>query len=484
VIDLNALPLSGERASLLEVLGALTDPRKRRGIRHKVAATLTVVVAAGLSGCGRSFRSAGDFVADLPQEALARLGARWHPVRRCYIPPDEATIRRHVKMIDADEADQLAGGWLLAQVRAGRIAAGQAAGLLVALDGKVLKGSWEELPDVKVKLFSALVHGEGVIIGQRRVPAETTEVTQVLPLLDDIAAAHVAGSGEEGDLSGVVITADALCLRRHNASIVITAPARLANPFSRSRTAGISLDFSSTATCPRTAPIPCASAATRCGAFPVLSFAPRTVLPSMAMTSRPPARTALVHSQAPRTRSSTSGLTRANARRNVDSSAAPPAAPSTASTSGPASAAHCPIAANDRDPAITAATPTASSPASGCRRPRFLRGSGTWASRSGRYWLRAAGTGEDGIGGQVSLVAGNGECENFHRSAQALPATSRHARHITRRYGTAGHSPNSRPCRIPDLHMGSWTSFLTFFLQPEIRAGPLGRGVSKVLVIL
>jgi len=58
--------------------------------------------------------------------------------------------------------------------------------------------------------------------------------------------------------------------------------------------------------------------------------------------------------------------------------------PGTASTSGPASAAHCPIAANDLDPAITAAIPVASSPASGCRRPRLFRGSGTWARRSRR----------------------------------------------------------------------------------------------------
>ena len=54
------------------------------------------------------------------------------------------------------------------------------------------------------------------------------------------------------------------------ASIVMTAPARSVNAFSSSRTAGISFDFSSTATWPRTAPMPCARAATRCGAFPVL----------------------------------------------------------------------------------------------------------------------------------------------------------------------------------------------------------------------
>ena len=93
VIDLNALPFTGERASLLEALAKVSDPRKKRGIRHQIAATLTMVAAAGLANCGRSFRSAGDFVADLPQDALARLGARWHPVRRCYIPPNEATIR-------------------------------------------------------------------------------------------------------------------------------------------------------------------------------------------------------------------------------------------------------------------------------------------------------------------------------------------------------------------------------------------------------
>ena len=212
VIDLNALPLAGDRASLLEVLGGLTDPRARRGIRHTVAATLTMVTAAGLSGCGRSFRSAADFIADLPQQALARLGARYHPVKRRCIAPEESTIRRHVKMINADEADRLTGSWLLAQVMAGRIAAGDAAALMVALDGKVLKGAWEELPDAKVKLFSALVHGEGVIIGQRKVPGDTTEVTQILPLLDNIAAAR----GDQGDLAGVTITADALHVHRDN----------------------------------------------------------------------------------------------------------------------------------------------------------------------------------------------------------------------------------------------------------------------------
>jgi len=214
--DLNALPLAGH-GSLPGLLEQLADPRARRGIRHKISVTLAIVVAAGLSGCARSFRSAGDFAADLPQDALGRLGARWHPVKKRYIAPDEATIRRHVEMIDADHADRLAGGWLLGLVRAGRITAEQAGNvLMIALDGKVLRGAWEELPDVKVKLFSALVHGEGVIVGQRKVPQETTEVTQVLPLIDDIAASSPAG-----DLSGMVFTADALRVHRDNLTQIV-----------------------------------------------------------------------------------------------------------------------------------------------------------------------------------------------------------------------------------------------------------------------
>ena len=72
--------------------------------------------------------------------------------------------------------------------------------------------------------------------------------------------------------------------------------------------------------------------------------------------------------------------------------------------------------------------PTASSPASMCPRPRLYRGSGTLARRSSRYWLRAAGIGEDVIGGLGSLAAEDGERRNFHRSALAHHPPLRHGR--------------------------------------------------------
>jgi hypothetical protein len=48
-----------------------------------------------------------------------------------------------------------------------------------------------------------------------------------------------------------------------------------------------------------------------------------------------------------------------------------------------------------------------------------------------------------GLDRRASLVAGDGERENFHRSARALPAARGHAGDITCRYGTAGNSLNS-----------------------------------------
>ena len=46
MIDLNALPVTGGRASLLEALATVADPRRKRGIRHQIAATLTMVAPA------------------------------------------------------------------------------------------------------------------------------------------------------------------------------------------------------------------------------------------------------------------------------------------------------------------------------------------------------------------------------------------------------------------------------------------------------
>jgi hypothetical protein len=213
VADVNTLELGGA-GGLLDALRELSDPRSKRGIRHQIASILTMVAAATISGC-RSFRSVADYVADLPPEALTRLGARRHPVTGGPIAPSEATIRRTVKDIDANEADTIVGTWLHAKLQAGVVS--PKAWRALALDGKTLKGAWEEVDTGagKVRLFSALTHAEGVVLGQRTIPDNTGEQAQMLPLLDQIAATK-PDSETPGDLSGVVVTADALHVHRSN----------------------------------------------------------------------------------------------------------------------------------------------------------------------------------------------------------------------------------------------------------------------------
>lgn len=59
------------------VLAQIPDPR--RGRRFTVVFILAVAVACVLAGA-KSFREIGDQARDLPQEVLARLGGKPHPL--------------------------------------------------------------------------------------------------------------------------------------------------------------------------------------------------------------------------------------------------------------------------------------------------------------------------------------------------------------------------------------------------------------------
>lgn len=196
-------------AALRELFDQLVDPRAPQGIRHKLTSVMMITVLAALAGAG-NFREAGDAAADLPETLLALAGARISPRTGRAQPPSGATIRRVVCEIDAAHADALVGRWLAAAVAAARASA-EAAGATerdpqlpdgvdwldgLALDGKTVRNSAAP-GGMDVRLFSALLHREQVVIAQIAVPEDTTEVTCVAELLDPV------------DLSGKVVTGDA-----------------------------------------------------------------------------------------------------------------------------------------------------------------------------------------------------------------------------------------------------------------------------------
>lgn len=185
-------------AELYALFTQVKDPRKPRGVRHRLASVLTVMVFAVLAGA-RNFREAGDRAADLPPLLLEAAGTRRQPRTGQLLPPSADTLRRVTEDIDAHAADLLVCQWIAGRIKPDtpRTDDDPSGRWGLAMDGKVVRHSGAGDPDDNVKLFSAMRHEQAVVIAQLRVPDTTTEVTQVEQLLDPV------------DLAGAVVTGDA-----------------------------------------------------------------------------------------------------------------------------------------------------------------------------------------------------------------------------------------------------------------------------------
>ncbi|MBQ0896874.1 transposase family protein [Micromonospora sp. U56] len=146
----------GRVTALAAVFAQVKDPRKPKGIRHPLAAALTVLTMALLCGA-RDFRQAADRVAELPQALLDAAGARRHPVLDIRIPPGRDTLRRLTETVDAAVMDRLICTWLNTLLDAH-------AGIGLALDGKTVRNP-RPGTGLDVQLFSAMRHDTAVVIG-------------------------------------------------------------------------------------------------------------------------------------------------------------------------------------------------------------------------------------------------------------------------------------------------------------------------------
>jgi predicted transposase YbfD/YdcC len=195
------LPGAWAVRELVSMLGTVADPRKQRGVRHRLATILAVAVFGVLAGA-KTYRQVGDRVADLPQPLLVLAGARSCAALGVVQAPSGSTIRRVLIAVDADAADRVVGSWLASLPAVGRETL-----LGLAIDGKTVRNAGTV--EGEVQLFSAMAHGTAIVVGQVRVPAGTTEITQVRALLDGL------------DLDGRVVTADAAHAQYDTADYVV-----------------------------------------------------------------------------------------------------------------------------------------------------------------------------------------------------------------------------------------------------------------------
>lgn len=196
LIDLNAVSIE-TKGGLLDCLSQMVDPRKKRGIRHKILSVMAIAICAILSG-EKTFVAIGEWAADLSQDLLKRFGCRQHDETKKYIPPSEPTIRRNLQAVNADQLDRIIGEWIESQAEDSAI----------AVDGKVLKGS-KGVDGKQVYLVSAFLQNQKATIGQVQVAKKSNEITAFRPLLEPL------------NLKGKVVTADAMHTQVKNAIFLV-----------------------------------------------------------------------------------------------------------------------------------------------------------------------------------------------------------------------------------------------------------------------
>ncbi|WP_345701696.1 ISAs1 family transposase [Kitasatospora terrestris] len=179
--------------SLVERLRVLPDPRRRRGVRHPCVAVLLVAASAVVAGA-RSYAAIGQWSANAPQHALARLGARAVGALGVRIAPSAATIRRVVALVCPGGLADLTG-------------ADPAGSDSVAVDGKATRGSRHGTSPAAH--LPAAMTSDGRTVTQLRVPGKTNEITCFAALLEPF------------DLAGVTVTADALHTQRAHARFLV-----------------------------------------------------------------------------------------------------------------------------------------------------------------------------------------------------------------------------------------------------------------------
>ena len=225
---------------LLEVLGLVPDPRKRRGVRHSIAAVLAIAAAAVLAGA-RSVLAIGEWAGEAPQVVLAALGARYNPITGRLRAPHGDTFRRVLRRVDADAVDAAIGLFLAERAGIGVLDSppgapdgsarngydhrechegdGQPSGQrtpehdtpatrALSVDGKAVRGAVQ--PDGRaVHLLAAMAHEVPAVLAQRDVAHKTNEITQLKPLLDPL------------ELTGWAVTLDALHAQRETARYLV-----------------------------------------------------------------------------------------------------------------------------------------------------------------------------------------------------------------------------------------------------------------------
>ena len=129
--------------TLLDIFAATPDPRKARGVRHRIEVILGLATAAVLSDC-QSMVEITTWITHADQDLLAAFGCRRDEASGLNVPPHPDTVNRLFAALDTAALADLTGAHLGAGAGIAPTAAPiTAPGLLpaLAIDGKAVRGA-------------------------------------------------------------------------------------------------------------------------------------------------------------------------------------------------------------------------------------------------------------------------------------------------------------------------------------------------------
>jgi hypothetical protein len=184
---------------LVEVLGAIADPRSRQGRRHPLPARLALACTAMLCGY-QSYGAIAAWSRHHGRAWMLALGLT-HP-----IPPCAATLHSVFRRLDRQQVEAVLGAWAESVLQATQ--GGEPSSRAVALDGKTPRGTRKQgVPGAH--WLSAVSQQVGLTLGQVGVDAKTKEI----PVAQTLLAGLV--------LQGRVFTMDALLTQRAVAATIV-----------------------------------------------------------------------------------------------------------------------------------------------------------------------------------------------------------------------------------------------------------------------
>lgn len=187
-----------ELRSLYQELTEVKDFRRGQGRKHSVASVLSVYILARLANL-RGPIAAAEYAQLLSQRELEAIGAWKNPKTGRYVPVSKSTLHRVISSVDPEEIEAVLRRFSRPRLQLGRA---------IAVDGKRIRGANRNGED-HFETATLVEHASRLPVATLSFNDDGGEIAAVRALLEKV------------DVSGRVLTLDALHTTRETARVIV-----------------------------------------------------------------------------------------------------------------------------------------------------------------------------------------------------------------------------------------------------------------------